>query len=67
MGRARSVLGTVVFLFAAPGVVAGLVPYLLTRWTFGPALLGLEPLRWLGAALMLPAALLLLDLSLIHI
>jgi len=61
MGRARSVLGTVVFLFAAPGVVAGLVPYLLTQWTSGPPLLGLEPLRWLGVALMIPAALLLLD------
>ena len=61
MGRARSVLGTVVFLFAAPGVVAGLVPFLLNHWRFAPALLGLEPLRWLGLVLMIPAALLLLD------
>jgi protein-S-isoprenylcysteine O-methyltransferase Ste14 len=61
MRRTRSVLGTILFLIAAPGVVAGLVPYLLTRWTLGPALLGFEPLRWLGVVLMIPAAGLLLD------
>jgi protein-S-isoprenylcysteine O-methyltransferase Ste14 len=31
MSRARATAGTVVFLFLAPGVVAGLVPWLLTR------------------------------------
>lgn len=56
MGRARSVLGTIVFLFAAPGVVAGVVPYLLTHWTPAPT-----GLRWLGLAPIIPAALLLLD------
>ena len=61
MDRARSVLGSILFLFAAPGVVAGLVPYGLTRWTLAPPLLGLPPLRWLGAVLTVPALLLLLD------
>lgn len=61
MDRTRSVPGTIVFLFAAPGAVAGLVPYGLTRWTLAPPLLGLPPLRCLGAVLMIPAMLLLLD------
>ena len=32
MGRARAAAGTVVFLVVVPGVVAGLVPWLLTGW-----------------------------------
>ena len=30
--RAQAALGSVLFLFVAPGVVAGLVPWLLTGW-----------------------------------
>ena len=30
--RARAALGSLLFLFVAPGVVAGLVPWLLTDW-----------------------------------
>jgi protein-S-isoprenylcysteine O-methyltransferase Ste14 len=61
MGRVRSLLGSALFLVVAPGVVAGLIPWLLTRWTFGPPLLSLAATRWLGAALMAPALLILLD------
>jgi protein-S-isoprenylcysteine O-methyltransferase Ste14 len=32
MTRLRAALGSILFLVAAPGVVAGLVPYLLTGW-----------------------------------
>ena len=32
MSRARAAVGTAVFLVLAPGVVAGLVPWLLTGW-----------------------------------
>jgi protein-S-isoprenylcysteine O-methyltransferase Ste14 len=32
MGRARAAAGTFVFLVVAPGVVAGLLPWLLTGW-----------------------------------
>jgi protein-S-isoprenylcysteine O-methyltransferase Ste14 len=32
MTRARAAAGSLVFLFLAPGVVAGLVPWLLTSW-----------------------------------
>lgn len=53
MGRARAAAGTLVFFVLAPGVVAGLVPWLLTRWEASgplPAWLGL---RVVGAALLL--------------
>jgi hypothetical protein len=33
VGRARAAVGSVVFLAVAPGVVAGLVPGLLTGWS----------------------------------
>lgn len=61
MGRVGSLLGSALFLVVAPGVVAGLVPWQLTRWTFAPPLLGLAATRWLGAALTAPALLVLLD------
>jgi protein-S-isoprenylcysteine O-methyltransferase Ste14 len=32
MNRASAALGSFVFLFVGPGLVAGLVPWLLTRW-----------------------------------
>ena len=32
MSRTRAALGSAMFLLVAPGVVAGLVPYLLTDW-----------------------------------
>ena len=49
MGRARAVAGSFAFLLIAPGVVAGLVPWLLTGWqthAWWP------PLRVLGAMLI---------------
>ena len=32
MSRARAAAGSLVFLFVAPGVVAGLIPWVLTGW-----------------------------------
>ncbi len=61
MRRSKSVLGTILFLIAAPGVVAGLIPFLITRWTLGPALFDVAPLRWLGVVLIVPGLGLLLD------
>jgi protein-S-isoprenylcysteine O-methyltransferase Ste14 len=46
MGRARAAAGTLVFLVVAPGVVAGLVPWLLTGWDADG---WWPPLRVLGA------------------
>ena len=43
MTRGWSALGSFVFLVLAPGTVAGLVPFLISRWRLRPAPLGLEP------------------------
>jgi protein-S-isoprenylcysteine O-methyltransferase Ste14 len=57
MNRAGAWLGTTVFLFVAPGVVAGLVPWWLTGWVAGPTNLTLVVVGWLlvvtGAAALL--------------
>jgi protein-S-isoprenylcysteine O-methyltransferase Ste14 len=47
--RARAAAGSVLFLLLAPGIVAGLLPYLITDWdSTGPPLV----LQVLGAALI---------------
>jgi protein-S-isoprenylcysteine O-methyltransferase Ste14 len=43
-------VGTVVFLFLAPGVVAGVIPWLLTRWEVDKALW--LPLRLAGGVIL---------------
>ena len=57
MTRAGAWVGTTVFLFVAPGVVAGLVPWWLTGWVAGPTNLALVVVGWLlvvtGAAALL--------------
>lgn len=61
MKRGWAALGSLAFLVLAPGTVAGLVPFLISRWRLRPAPLGLEPVRWLGAALAVAGAAVLLD------
>jgi protein-S-isoprenylcysteine O-methyltransferase Ste14 len=50
MSRARAAVGTVVFLFLAPGVVAGVIPWLLTRWEVDRALW--LPVRLAGGVIL---------------
>ena len=50
MSRGRAAVGTVVFLFLAPGVVAGVIPWLLTRWEVERALW--IPLRLAGGVIL---------------
>src|SRR5918995_5496388 len=50
MRKAQATLGTAEFLAAVPGVVAGLVPWVLTGWRQGDSLW--PPLRVSGAALV---------------
>ena len=58
---ARAWAGTVVFLVVAPGVVAGLVPWLITGWR-EPAAWGAPVAIWAASALLiLPGVWLLLD------
>ena len=49
--RARAALGSLVFLLVAPGVTAGLVPWLLTGWEVDENLAWL-PLQILGGLLI---------------
>ena len=56
MSRARATLGSAMFFVVAPGVVAGLVPWWLTRWEVREVTLPYVPVQVLGAALILAAA-----------
>ena len=46
--RARAVLGSFVFFLAAPGVVAGVVPFALVGWTLQSPLLGVPGEQLVG-------------------
>jgi protein-S-isoprenylcysteine O-methyltransferase Ste14 len=50
MNRLGAWVGTTVFLFVAPGVVAGLVPRWLTGWIPGPTNVVLVAVGWLLVA-----------------
>ena len=56
-----SVIGTLVSAPLFVGTVIVYVPYTLTAWRFQPAFFGWEPLRWIGAALVLAAVPVLFD------
>ena len=47
-GRVKAALGSLGFLLLAPGVVAGLVPWLITHWSPLPPGDGLGAIRWIG-------------------
>jgi protein-S-isoprenylcysteine O-methyltransferase Ste14 len=61
MKRAPALLATAVFLCLAPGTVAGLIPWWISRWQFEPPFFGLEPVRWFGVLLIALAAPVLLE------
>jgi protein-S-isoprenylcysteine O-methyltransferase Ste14 len=50
--RAFAVLGTAAFLILAPGTVAGLIPWWISRWHLRPPFLGFAPFRAIGVLLM---------------
>jgi protein-S-isoprenylcysteine O-methyltransferase Ste14 len=50
--RIKAALGSLAFLFFAPGVVAGVVPWLMTHWRPLPPSDGLGALRWTGLVLI---------------
>jgi protein-S-isoprenylcysteine O-methyltransferase Ste14 len=58
--RGAALAGSLVFLAVAPGTVAGLVPWWLSRWRMQPALLG-APSRVAGALLVAAGLAVLLD------
>jgi protein-S-isoprenylcysteine O-methyltransferase Ste14 len=57
--RARAATGSLVFLVLAPGVVAGLVPWLLTGWQARGPLPYWFPL-WIGGSILIAAGALVL-------
>jgi protein-S-isoprenylcysteine O-methyltransferase Ste14 len=50
--RFFALLGTAIFLVLAPGCVAGLVPWWISRWRFAPPFVGFPPIRYLGILLI---------------
>ena len=52
MMRTSAILGTVCFLFVAPGTIAGVIPWWLSRWRMHAPLLGFSAIRILGVMLI---------------
>ena len=59
--RLKAVIGSIVFLFVAPGIVAGLIPWGISGWRLDLPLLAFEPFRWLGVLCLLVGGVLLLE------
>ena len=53
MQRVSAILGSALFFLVAPCVLAGLIPWSMTRWEFRPAFFGLEGARSVGVLLIL--------------
>ena len=51
-GRTTALLGSLAFLILAPGVVSGLIPWLITDWRPLPPSDGPGALRWTGLILI---------------
>jgi protein-S-isoprenylcysteine O-methyltransferase Ste14 len=61
MKRILAIIGSVIFLVLAPGIVAGYVPWLICRWHVGAPLPGMSSCRVLGVLLCAAGLLVLLD------
>ena len=59
--RTVSLFGTALFLIAAPGTVAGLVPWWISRWRAQAPFFGMRALAILGVLLLSAGVLVLLD------
>ena len=59
--RLKAIAGSVLFLFIAPGIVAGFIPWSISLYVQQPPLFGVEPLRWLGVLLLALGAVLLAE------
>jgi protein-S-isoprenylcysteine O-methyltransferase Ste14 len=61
MRRIIAILGSAIFLVIAPGIVAGYVPWRLSRWHVGVPQLGTTSLRLVGVLLIVAGLAVLLD------
>jgi len=59
--RISAIAGTGLFLLLAPGTVAGLVPWWITRWHMQPPLLGFSGFRVIGAVIIAAGIAVVLD------
>jgi protein-S-isoprenylcysteine O-methyltransferase Ste14 len=59
--RVLALLGTGIFLFVAPGTVAGVVPWWMSRWRVSDSLPGFMALRVMGALWMAVGFVLLME------
>ncbi|MEO5920130.1 MAG: methyltransferase, partial [Pseudolysinimonas sp.] len=59
--RVRAWVGTIVFLFLAPGIVAGLIPWLITGWRVPEWGAWMWPVAIVSGALILGGLIVLLD------
>ena len=62
MRRSAAVIGTAIFFLFVPCVLAGVVPWWISRWEFRLSFLGVELTRFVGAALILAGVTGLVDL-----
>ena len=61
MKRTLAILGSAIFLVIAPGIVAGYVPWRISRWQVGTPLLGTVAFRVIGGLLVFAGLPVLLD------
>jgi protein-S-isoprenylcysteine O-methyltransferase Ste14 len=61
MRRPTAILGSFVFLLLAPGFVAGVVPWWISRWQIHPPWLGISALRIIGVLLIMVGLPMILD------
>jgi len=61
MRRVFAILGSVIFLLFAPGIVAGYVPWRICQWREGAPLLGYSAFRFIGLLLIAVALPILFD------
>jgi len=56
MPKTMAILGSALFFVLAPGTVAGLIPWWITRWEFRQPFLDLEAIRVVGILLIVAGA-----------
>lgn len=61
MNRLTAIIGSIVFFAVAPGIVAGLIPWSITKWHVPDPSAGALPLRVVGALLAVGGLGLLID------
>ena len=56
-----AVLGSALFLIIAPGIVAGFIPWWISKWNAQAPFLGFAPIRTLGVFIVVLSILVLLE------